>query len=346
MTLYTALSDVPAGYGPSVVTIGNFDGVHRGHARVISRVVSLAEEHGLRSIAVSFDPHPIQVHRPEVAHHDIMGQGARRHYMCLLGLEDYLLLHYSLEFAQQTPEEFVKTTFVDGLNARYVVIGDDVRFGRNNSGDLNTMRELGEKYGFEVVVVEDLMVDENTRCSSTRIRQLLLEGDMPAATELLGRHHMMAGEVVHGLARGRELGFPTANLDFEARGLLPADGVYAGWLVDEAGTRHPSAISVGTNPTFDGIEHRQVEAHVIDRPEERVEDFNLYGQHVLIEFVKRLRPMVAYTGVEALIEQINDDVAKTREVLAEDAKTYCPPERSVRAEKDSEKKVEAESLEA
>ena len=157
MTLYTALSDVPAGYGPSVVTIGNFDGVHRGHARVISRVVSLAEEHGLRSIAVSFDPHPIQVHRPEVAHHDIMSQGARRHYMCLLGLEDYLLLHYSLEFAQQTPEEFVKTTFVDGLNARYVVIGDDVRFGRNNSGDLNTMRELGEKYGFEVVVVEDLM---------------------------------------------------------------------------------------------------------------------------------------------------------------------------------------------
>ena len=143
MTLYTALSDVPAGYGPSVVTIGNFDGVHRGHARVISRVVSLAEEHGLRSIAVSFDPHPVQVHRPEVAHHDIMSQGARRHYMCLLGLEDYLLLHYSLEFAQQTPEEFVKTTFVDGLNARYVVIGDDVRFGRNNSGDLNTMRELG-----------------------------------------------------------------------------------------------------------------------------------------------------------------------------------------------------------
>ena len=190
------------------------------------------------------------------------------------------------------------------------------------------------------------MVDENTRCSSTRIRQLLLEGDMPAATERLGRHHMMAGEVVHGLARGRELGFPTANLDFEARGLLPADGVYAGWLVDEAGTRHPSAISVGTNPTFDGIEHRQVEAHVIDRPEERVEDFNLYGQHVLIEFVKRLRPMVAYTGVEALIEQINDDVAKTREVLAEDAKTYCPPERSVRGEKDSEKKSEAESLEA
>ena len=305
MTLYTALSEVPAGYGPSVVTIGNFDGVHRGHARVISRVVSLAEEHGLSSIAVSFDPHPMQVHRPEAAHHDIMGQGSRRYFMCLLGLNDYLLLNYNLEFAAQTPEEFVKSTFVDALNARFVVIGDDVRFGKNNSGDLNTMRELGEKYGFEVVVVEDLMVDENTRCSSTRIRQLLLEGDM---------------------------GFPTANLELEARGLIPADGVYAGWLVDEHGNRHPSAISVGTNPTFDGIEHRQVEAHVIDRPEERVEDFNLYGQRVLIEFVKRLRPMVAYTGVEALIEQINDDVVQTREVLAEDAKNYCPPECPVQAE--------------
>ncbi len=314
MTLYTALSDVPAGYGPSVVTIGNFDGVHRGHARVISRVVSLAEEHGLRSIAVSFDPHPIQVHRPEVAHHDIMSQGARRHYMCLLGLEDYLLLHYSLEFAQQTPEEFVKTTFVDGLNARYVVIGDDVRFGRNNSGDLNTMRELGEKYGFEVVVVEDLMVDENTRCSSTRIRELLLEGDMPAATELLGRHHMMAGEVVHGLARGRELGFPTANLSEDVEGVIPADGVYAGWVVRAVpGTQSaeflPAAISVGTNPQFNG-EERTVEAHVLGRS-----DLNLYGERIAVTFVSRIRPMMSFDSLDGLLTQMDDDLRQTASVL-------------------------------
>ena len=123
-------------------------------------------------------------------------------------------------------------------------------------------------------------------------------------------------EVVHGLARGRELGFPTANLELEARGFIPVDGVYAGWLTDESGTRHPAAISVGTNPTFDGLENRQVEAHVIDRPQERVEDFDLYGQHVVVEFVKHLRPMVAYHGVEALVEQINQDVVQTREVLA------------------------------
>ena len=214
MTLYTALSDVPAGYGPSVVTIGNFDGVHRGTPRVISRVVSLAEEARSALHRGLVRPASHSGACPEVAHHDIMSQGARRHYMCLLGLEDYLLgrtTAWSLRKAD--PEEFVKTTFVDGLNARYVVIGDDVRFGRNNSGDLNTMRELGEKYGFEVVVVEDLMVDENTRRLSTRIRQPPLEGDMPAATESLGRHHMMAGEVARSGA------WPRAGLPDREPGL-------------------------------------------------------------------------------------------------------------------------------
>ncbi len=147
MTLYTELSDIPADFGPSVVTIGNFDGVHIGHARVISRVVEVADEHGLVSVAVSFDPHPMQVHHPELKHQEIMGQGSRRYFMCQLGLQNYLLLHYDLEFAKQSPEEFVKSVFVDTLRARYVVIGDDVRFGHKNSGDLNTMRELGKKYG-------------------------------------------------------------------------------------------------------------------------------------------------------------------------------------------------------
>ena len=285
MTLYTELSDIPADFGPSVVTIGNFDGVHIGHTRVISRVVELAEEHGLASVAVSFDPHPMQVHHPELMHQEIMGQGSRRYFMCQLGLQNYVLLHYDLEFAKQSPEEFVKSVFVDTLHARYVV-------------------------------VDDLMADDGTRCSSTRIRELLNMGDMEGAARLLGRPHLMYGEVVHGLARGRELGFPTANLELEARGFIPVDGVYAGWLTDESGTRHPAAISVGTNPTFDGLENRQVEAHVIDRPQERVEDFDLYGQHVVVEFVKHLRPMVAYRGVEALVEQINQDVVQTREVLA------------------------------
>ena len=319
MTLYTELSDIPADFGPSVVTIGNFDGVHIGHTRVISRVVELAEEHGLASVAVSFDPHPMQVHHPELMHQEIMGQGSRRYFMCQLGLQNYVLLHYDLEFAKQSPEEFVKSVFVDTLHARYVVIGDDVRFGHRNSGDLNTMRELGEQYGFEVVVVDDLMADDGTRCSSTRIRELLNTGDMEGAARLLGRPHLMYGEVVHGLARGRELGFPTANLELEARGFIPVDGVYAGWLTDESGTRHPAAISVGTNPQFDG-EVRTVEAHVLGRS-----DLNLYGENVSIMFVSRIRPMESFESLDALLSQMDEDLRISAYVLGVGVPTRVDP---------------------
>lgn len=315
MERYTALGEIPADFGPSVVTIGNFDGVHEGHTRVIQEVVRLARQEQLSSLAVSFDPHPAQVHRPERPHLEIMGQFDRQLFLEQLGLEHYLLLHYDLDFAAQSPEDFVREVFVKALKVRWVVIGDDIRFGRDNSGDLQTMIELGQKYGFEVLTVPDLTHDSARRCSSTWIRELLAEGRVAQAAQILGRHHQMRGEVVHGLARGRELGFPTANLSFDAQGFIPADGVYAGWLVDEAGQRWPVATSVGTNPTFDGITQRQVEAHVINRPREAVEDFDLYGQTVVLEFVEHLRPMVAYRGVEALIEQMRADVEQARQIL-------------------------------
>lgn len=316
MKRYTDLAQIPAGYGPTVVTIGNFDGVHIGHQKVLSTLVATAKERGLTSVAVSFDPHPALVHGPAGSHVDIMGQNDRQAVMAELGVDVYLLLHYDLEFAAQTPEEFVARTFAEALGTQCVVIGDDVRFGANNSGDLETMKELGLRFGFDVVVVEDLLVSDESRCSSTTIRQLLGQGRAEEAGSLLGRPHFMRGEVVHGAARGRQLGFPTANLSPESEGLVPADGVYAGWLIDEQGGRHPVAISVGTNPTFEGITTRQVEAHVIDRTDEKVEDFNLYGQQVTLEFVAFLRGMVAYSGVEALIEQMHQDVEQARQILA------------------------------
>ncbi|MGH1978787.1 bifunctional riboflavin kinase/FAD synthetase [Rothia sp. L_38] len=315
MKRFTDLAQIPADFGPTVVTIGNFDGVHIGHQKVLSTLVNTARVHGLSSVAVSFDPHPARVHGPAGVHIEIMGQDGRQQILADLGVDYYLLLHYNLAFAAQTPEEFVKRTFVDALKAKFVVIGDDVRFGTKNSGDLSTMKELGHKYGFEVLVVGDLLAHDDRRCSSTSIRQLLAEGRVADAASILGRNHYMSGEVVHGAARGRELGFPTANMDVDSVGLVPGDGVYAGWLIDEAGTRHPVAVSVGTNPTFEGITTRQVEAHVIGRPEEKVEDFNLYGQHVTLEFVDYLRGMVAYTGVEALIEQMHADVEKAKTIL-------------------------------
>ena len=320
------LSDVPAGFGPSVVTLGNFDGVHRGHQQVMSQLVSSARERGWASVVVTFDPHPARVHRPDSPPGLIMGTEDKLDALEQTGADAVLVLAYTLEFAEQTTEEFVLGTLVGPLGARCLVVGSDTRLGRGNSGNIDTLRELGERHGFEVQVVDDLLdpldgedsrhaPPGERRCSSTWIRSCLQAGDVRAAARLLGRNHRVRGEVVHGAARGRELGYPTANLAAETAGFVPADGVYAGWLVDAHGTRWPTAISVGSNPTFENVP-RQVEAHVIDRPAERVEDFDLYGQDVVVEFVERLRGMVAYEGVDKLVAQMDEDVARTRRILA------------------------------
>lgn len=312
MQIWNSLDEVPRDFGPSVVTLGNFDGLHRGHQEVLAQVRAEAAARKAFSVALTFDPHPAVVHRPESAPEQIMGLVDKLAAMAALGLDGVLVLPYTLEFAQQTPEEFVKSVFVNALGASAVVVGHDVRFGRGNSGDLGTMVELGADLGFDVVVVNDEGHDR--RWSSTWVREALRKGEVHTAAQVLGRSHTMSGEVVHGAARGRELGFPTANLSPDACGIIPADGVYAGWLTDTHGHRWPAAISVGSNPTFVGVS-RQVEAYVINRPEEPVEAFNLYGQHVSVEFVRRLRGMVAYTGPEALIEQMHHDVDDARALL-------------------------------
>lgn len=313
MHIWTSLDQVPAGFGPSVVTLGNFDGLHRGHQQVLDQVIEVARARGAQAVAITFDPHPAVIHRPEAAPQQIMGLPDKLNAMEKLGIDGVLVVPYTLEFAQQSPEEFVRSVFIDTLDTCTVVIGHDVRFGQGNSGHLATMVSLGGELGFDVVVVDDAGNDR--RWSSTWVREALHQGDVGVAAEVLGRWHAMRGEVVHGAARGRELGFPTANLSPESEGIIPADGVYAGWLTDQHQHRWPAAISVGSNPTFAGVS-RQVEAHVIGRPDEPVEAFNLYGQHVCVEFVARLRGMVAYTGPAALIEQMHDDVIRSQQILA------------------------------
>lgn len=312
MHYWDGLAAVPQDLGPTVVTIGNFDGVHRGHRHVLDQVVAAARSRELTSVAITFDPHPAVVHRPLERHESITAFGEKSRLLADTGLDGLVVLHYTLEFAQATPEEFVRSVIVDALHAAVVVVGHDVRFGRHNSGDFATMQRLGAEYGFEVIAVEDF--GEDRRCSSTWIRDALRAGDVAEAAQVLGRNHQVHGEVVHGFARGRELGFPTANLSDEVQGMVPADGVYAGWLHDESGRRWPAAVSVGSNPTFEGVA-RVVEAHVIDRPQEQIEDFDLYGQQVAVEFVQRLRGMVAFEGIAKLIEQMDDDVARTRQIL-------------------------------
>lgn len=318
MHIWNGLQEVPAALGPTAVTIGNFDGVHLGHQHVLNQLVAAAREHDAAPVAISFDPHPLQVHRPEDCPEMLTGLSEKMRRLEASGLEGLLMLHYTLDLAALSAEEFVKTYLVDALRAAVVVVGHDVRFGQGNSGTFETMVELGQHYGFSVVGVEDYSASTDRRCSSTWVREALRAGDVTSACEVLGRPHSVLGTVVHGAARGRELGFPTANLGSDAEGMIPADGVYAGWFVDENRKYWPAAISVGSNPTFDGIE-RVVESHVIDRPEEKIEDFDLYGQVVRVEFVQRLRGMVAYEGVEKLVEQMTQDVCDAREVLAQTA---------------------------
>ena len=330
MIRWRSLDEVTPGFGPSVVTIGNFDGVHRGHQEVFTRLLDTARQYSASSVVVTFDPHPALVHRPESHPGLIMGLEDKLDALEDTGVDAVLVLPYSLEFSELSPERFVVDYLVNPLGAAALVIGSDVRLGRNNSGDLPAITELGHTYGFDVVVVDDVpgapaegdaeqhgtapSRQEGRRCSSTWVRSCLEAGDIAGAARLLGRPHRMRGAVVHGAARGRELGFPTANLASDATGFIPANGVYAGWLVDEGGHRWPTAISVGSNPTFEGVS-RQVEAHVIDRPEEPVEDFDLYDQTVVLEFVDRLRGMVAYRGIDALVTQMKDDVNRTRDIL-------------------------------
>jgi riboflavin kinase/FMN adenylyltransferase len=307
------LNDIPTDLGPTVVTLGNFDGVHRGHREVLSRVAQEARDRGATPVAVTFEPHPIAVLYPDRAPAKVQSLEQRLDLLERAGVS-VLVLEFTKEFAQQTPEEFVRRTFVDALRAAVVVVGEDTRFGVRNSGDVDTLRQLGAEHGFEVIALED--IGESGRWSSTQLRRELLEGKVAHAAEILGRPHRVSGTVVHGDHRGRELGYPTANLGQEHEGLVPADGVYAGWLVrleldeDAPDRALPAAISVGTNPTFDGHE-RRVEAYVLDRT-----DLDLYGEQVAVEFVRLLRPTLKFESIDALIAQMEQDVAQCREILS------------------------------
>ncbi len=316
-----AIQQPPA---PSVVTLGNFDGVHRGHQAVLKLVVDTAKQHQLASVAVTFDPHPRLVHLPEEPLVPIVSLPQKIRLLEGCDLDATLVIHYTLDFASQTAEEFVTNILVEALNASIVVVGADTRFGAGNTGDVHTLRRLGKHHGFEVVEVDD--VGETERWSSTWVRDTLEAGNVAQAGRILGRYHKVEGEIVHGHARGRELGFPTANFAVDAQGMIPADGVYAGWFTDVSGQRLPTAISVGSNPTFNDVV-RTVEAHIFDRPQDEVlEDFNLYGQHCTVEFVARLRGMLAFAGIDELIEQMDQDVADARAILTGDAPEIDAPQ--------------------
>jgi riboflavin kinase / FMN adenylyltransferase len=309
---WQGLDDVPAGWGESVVTIGEFDGVHRGHQRILARAAELGRERGLPVVAVTFDPHPDEVIRPGSHPPFLCSLRRRAELLTDLGADAVCVLPFTLEFSRLDPDEFVRTVLVERLHASAVVVGEDFRFGHKAAGDVSLLEKLGEKYEYTAEGLPLLVLDGVT-ISSTAIRGLLAAGDVAEAATALGRPHRVEGVVVRGHQRGRKLGFPTANVESPPHTAIPADGIYAGWLaaLDEAGdetSRWPAAISIGTNPTFDG-QVRTVEAYALDR-----DDLDLYGLHAAIDFAARLRGTLRFDSVDALVTQMHADVAQAREI--------------------------------
>ncbi|WP_286216695.1 bifunctional riboflavin kinase/FAD synthetase [Demequina sediminis] len=320
MQVWRSLAEIPD-LGPAVVTLGNFDGVHRGHQAVLGAMVEDARARGHVALAMTFDPHPKAVHDPAHTPELITGLDDRLERLAATGLDGVLVVRYTLDFARQTPEEFVRDYLVSGMRATSVVVGRDTKFGRGNAGDVETMRGLGAELGFEVEIIDDAcaLSESGRRWSSTWVRELLDEGDLPAATEVLGREHRLRGTVIHGDALGREIGFPTANLDHTA-GMIPRHGVYAAWLtvLDARGNanagrladvRLPAAVSLGMNYTVGGTDLR-IEAYVIDAT-----GLDLYDAEVALDLVEWRRPMLDFGSLEALIAALGEDVDWSRERL-------------------------------
>lgn len=293
--------------GPSVVAIGTFDGVHRGHQVLVRRAVRAAAGRGLRAIAVTFHPHPAHVVRPDEAPALLMIPARRVRTLRDTGADDVAVLAFDEDLSRSSPEGFVNDVLVDGLGARHVVVGGNFRFGHRGAGDVAVLRELGRDRGFEVEVVELLHL-AGTRISSSEIRSRLVEGDLDWACRALGRPHIVDGTVVEGDRRGRELGVPTANVQLPEAILLPALGVYAGRVRLPSGDRVPAATSIGERPTF-GRGPVTIEAHLIDW------QGDLYGEQVGVELRYRLRGEEHFDDVDALVRQMRRDIAEATRIL-------------------------------
>jgi riboflavin kinase/FMN adenylyltransferase len=301
----------------AVVTIGVYDGVHLGHHAVLRLVRELADARGLAAVCITFDRHPAEVVRPESAPRLLTTPDEKLELLDATGYLDLaFVLHFDAARSQEPAEDFVREVLAGAAHARLVVVGSDFHFGKARGGDVALLQRMGAELGFEVLGVglEAAPAGSGqggTIYSSTRIRELLAVGDVVAAAELLGRPHEVRGVVVEGDRRGRELGFPTANVAVPSRCCLPADGIYAGRFVGADGVDRATAISLGRRPTFyETADSSLLEAYVLDF------DGDLYGQAAKVRFVQRLRGEQKFDSVDALVAQIERDVDDARRVLS------------------------------
>ena len=301
-----APDDFPDG---TAVAIGKFDGVHLGHQAILKRLTTVATSQGLDAVAFTFANNPLTYLRPEQCPAPLMSKSQRLSAIEALGVSACVMVDFDESFANISAEDYVKQILVRQMRARHVIVGRDFRFGHRGSGDVALLHSMGKTLGFDVEVVESVEDSQLGRISSTAVRTAIERGDVAAAARMLGHPVTVAGEVVRGDARGRDLGFPTANLGGQMGGLVPADGVYAGWVILN-GHRHPAAISIGSNPTFTPDGQSRVEAYILDFSDD------IYGHHIEIQFVHFLRGMVAFAGTDELISQMGADVRQTRDLLA------------------------------
>lgn len=319
MQRWRGLHEVPAGWGRSVLTIGTFDGVHRGHAQLISDAVRVAGERGLPSVLLTFDPHPAEVVRPGSHPAQLTTLARKADLVEELGVDAFCVLPFTRELSRLAPDVFVHQVLVERLHATVVVVGQNFTFGHKAAGDVAVLTRLGERYGFTVEGT-GLLTESDVTFSSTYIRSCVDAGDVAAAAQALGRPHRVEGVVVRGDGRGRGLGYPTANVAAPMHSAIPGDGVYAAWFTllgrgptvgtVVPGERYRAAVSVGTNPTFSG-RTRTVEAFVLDT------EADLYGQHVAVDFVARVRGMERFDAVDQLVRAMDRDTEAARSLLVD-----------------------------
>jgi riboflavin kinase/FMN adenylyltransferase len=285
---------------PVVVTIGVFDGVHAGHRQVLGIAKSIANSINGSLTAATFDPPPKAFLHPDSFAGLLTLPERRARLLIENGVDHVETLKFTDAMAHMSSDEFVEDILLGSLNAQVVIVGRNFRFGHGASGTIETLQQFAKKFGFEVRIVD--LVGDSTAWSSTRIRNAILKGHVEGANRLLGRAHRVTGEVVHGDHRGREIGYPTANIEVVGGLIVPADGVYSGLLWID-GIAYESAISVGTNPTFNDVTNRRVEAYVIGQT-----DIDLYGKLVDLDFVSHIRDMESFSGIPQLLEAMDRDV--------------------------------------
>ena len=286
-----------------MLALGNFDGLHRGHMRIIERVRRTAEERGATPVVLTFDPHPTRVVRPDRAPRVLMTEAQKAEVLAAAGMRGMAIVRFTAEMSRWDPEQFVRLVLVDWLGVSEVWVGGNFLFGRDRSGTFAVLRSLGEQYGFRADKIDPVCVRDAV-VSSTRVRRLLAEGRVDEAGLLLGRHFYIDGEVVGGDERGRELGFPTANLR-TSNELVPPHGVYA-TIARTADALQPAVTNIGVRPTFDGGGAVSIETHLLRGGRD------LYGAHLRLYFVQRLRDEQAFESADALRARIDEDCREAR----------------------------------